>query len=84
MSSPLHRWWLWGCFAATLLASWAGGFGVSVTAVFIGIYLTGLVLIGRDEPGTDADPAAGADAGADADADAEPYPEDDDVNEGKL
>ena len=50
MNSRLHRWWLWGCFAALLLASWAGGFGVAVTAVFIGIYLTGLVLIGPDEP----------------------------------
>ena len=78
MNSRLHRWWLWGCFAALLLASWAGGFGVAVTAVFIGIYLTGLVLIGPDEPeaetveaieadetvvGTDeTDPTVGADA----------------------
>lgn len=55
MNSRLHRWWLWGCFAALLLASWAGGFGVAVTAVFIGIYLTGLVLIGPDEPEAGAD-----------------------------
>ena len=55
MNSRLHRWWLWGCFAALLLASLAGGFGVAVTAVFIGIYLTGLVLIGPDEPEAGAD-----------------------------
>ena len=58
MNSRLHRWWLWGCFAALLLASWAGGFGVAVTAVFIGIYLTGLVLIGPDEPEAEAEEAA--------------------------
>lgn len=83
--NSLHRWWLWGCFIATLLASWAGGFGVAVTAVFIGIYLTGLVLIGPDEPEA-AEPRSD-DVGEDVtggtaeeigeEADAEPYPEDD-------
>jgi len=34
---------------------------VAVTAVFIGIYLTGLVLIGPDEPEAEADETAVAD-----------------------
>lgn len=49
MHSKLHRWWLYSCFAAVLLAGWAGGFGVVLTAVFIGIYLIGMTLIGPDE-----------------------------------
>ena len=64
----MHRWWLFSCFAALLLASWAGGFGVAVTAVFIGIYLIGLVLIGPDEAESEA-------ADGFADEDAEPYPD---------
>ena len=84
MNSRLHRWWLWGCFGATLLASLVGGFGVSVAAVFIGIYLTGLVLIGPDEP--DAEVPHADDVGEDVtedvgeEADAEPYPEDDEAD----
>ena len=42
----LHRWWLYACCAAALLAGWAGGFSTVVTALFIAIYLTGAVLIG--------------------------------------
>jgi hypothetical protein len=84
MNSRLQRWWLWGCFVATLLASWAGGFGVTVTAVFIGIYLTGLVLIGPDEPAAEAvdvvdvvDAVEVVDVQDIAGEDAEPYPDDD-------
>ncbi len=83
MNSRLHRWWLWGCFAALLLASWAGGFGVAVTAVFIGVYLTGLVLIGPDEPEAGAVEGVGAvetDEGLGEDP-AEPYPDDSDSDE---
>ena len=50
MNSRLQHWWLWGCFIAVLLASWAGGFSPVVTAFFIAIYLTGAVLIGPVEP----------------------------------
>ena len=45
----LQRWWLAASVVATLLANWAGGFSLAVTAVFALIYLTGVVLIGRDE-----------------------------------
>lgn len=71
MNSRLHRWWLFSCFAALLLASWAGGFGVAVTAVFIGIYLIGLVLIGPDEPEAEGYETADEMAGEEA----EPYPD---------
>jgi ABC-type multidrug transport system permease subunit len=42
MESKFHRWWLGSCVAALLLASWAGGFSVAVTAVFVVVYLTGV------------------------------------------
>jgi len=45
----LQRWWLAASVVATLLANWAGGFSLAVTAVFALIYLTGVMLIGRDE-----------------------------------
>jgi hypothetical protein len=79
MNSRLHRWWLWGCFAALLLTSVAGGFGVAVTAVFIGIYLTGLVLIGPDEPEAEAGETDEAVEPVETDEvlgeDPEPYPD---------
>jgi hypothetical protein len=49
MHSEFQRWWLYSCFAAVLLAGWAGGFGVIFMLVFITIYLVGVVLIGPDE-----------------------------------
>jgi hypothetical protein len=49
MQSKFQRWWLYSCFAAVLLAGWAGGFGVIFMLVFITIYLVGVVLIGPDE-----------------------------------
>jgi hypothetical protein len=61
MQSKFHRWWLGSCVAALLLASWAGGFSVAVTAVFVVIYLTGVTLVGSDEEadiGLAAEPAA--------------------------
>lgn len=48
MESKFHRWWLFACVAALLLASWVGGFSVAVTAVFVVIYLTGVTLVGPD------------------------------------
>ena len=48
MASKFHRWWLGSCVAALLLASWAGGFSVAVTAVFVVVYLTGVTLVGPD------------------------------------
>ena len=53
MESKFHRWWLGSCVAALLLASWAGGFSVAVTAVFVVIYLTGVTLVGRDDEADD-------------------------------
>jgi hypothetical protein len=49
MESKFHRWWLFSCVAALLLASWVGGFSVAVTAVFVVIYLTGVTLVGPDD-----------------------------------
>ena len=49
MESKFHRWWLGSCVAALLLASWAGGFSVAVTAVFVVIYLTGVTLVGPED-----------------------------------
>lgn len=49
MESKFHRWWLGSCVAALLLASWAGGFSVAVTAVFVVIYLTGATLVGPED-----------------------------------
>jgi len=75
MESKFHRWWLGSCVAALLLASWAGGFSVAVTAVFVVVYLTGVTLVGPEdtadvglaavaespaEPGPDAAPAVEA------------------------
>jgi hypothetical protein len=58
----------------------AGGFGVAVTAVFIGIYLTGLVLIGPDEPEAEAVEAGEAVETVVAGEDpAEPYPDDEET-----
>lgn len=45
----LHRWWIAACVVALLLATWAGGFSLVASAVFVVIYLTGAMLIGRDE-----------------------------------
>lgn len=93
MASKFHRWWLGSCVAALLLASWAGGFSVAVTAVFIVIYLTGMTLVGPEDVAdiglaTDDRPAAEPTAAPvappepelqalDSDEDAEPYPDDD-------
>jgi hypothetical protein len=49
MESKFHRWWLGSCVAALLLASWAGGFSVAVTAVFVVVYLTGVTLVGPED-----------------------------------
>ena len=49
MESKFHRWWLGSCVAALLLASWAGGFSVAVTAVFVVVYLTGVALVGPED-----------------------------------
>lgn len=61
MHSKFHRWWLYSCFAAVLLAGWAGGFGVIFMLVFITIYLVGIVLIGPDEPDESTEDDAAAD-----------------------
>lgn len=60
MQSKLQRWWLYSCFAAVLLAGWAGGFGVIFMLVFITIYLVGVALIGPEEP---SDEPEGSQAG---------------------
>jgi len=93
MESKFHRRWLGSCVAALLLASWAGGFSVAVTAVFVVIYLTGVTLVGPEdvadvglavaespgEPGLGAVPAVEAQVVSQttADEDAEPYPDED-------
>ncbi len=55
MLSKFQRWWLYSCFAAVLLAGWAGGFGVMFMLVFITIYLVGVALIGPEEPADEPD-----------------------------
>jgi hypothetical protein len=55
MLSKFQRWWLYSCFAAVLLAGWAGGFGVIFMLVFITIYLVGVALIGSEEPADEPD-----------------------------
>ena len=55
MHSKLQRWWLYSCFAAVLLAGWAGGFGVIFMLVFITIYLVGVALIGPEETSDEPD-----------------------------
>ena len=42
----LQLWWLATCVVALILASWAGGFTVLITGVFIVIFLAGAALIG--------------------------------------
>ena len=89
MESKFHRWWLGSCVAALLLASWAGGFSVAVTAVFVVVYLTGVTLVGPEdvadvglaavaespeEPGPETAPAVESDALSEQDG--EPYPDD--------
>ena len=89
MESKFHRWWLGSCVAALLLASWAGGFSVAVTAVFVVVYLTGVTLVGPEdvadvglaavaespgEPGPDAAPAVASEVHSEQDG--EPYPDD--------
>jgi hypothetical protein len=91
MHSKFHRWWLGACVAALLLASWAGGFSVAVTAVFVVIYLTGVTLVGPEDEADiglasgyesliEPEPAMAVATAAvgTADDDAEHYPEDDD------
>lgn len=90
MASRFHRWWLGSCIVALLLASWAGGFSVAVTAVFVVIYLTGMTLVGpedeadiglaRDEPtgGPVVTPEPEPEP-LDHVEDAEPYPDDEDA-----
>jgi hypothetical protein len=89
MESKFHRWWLGSCVAALLLASWAGGFSVAVTAVFVVVYLTGVTLVGPEdvadvglaavaespeEPGLGAAPAVESEVHSEQDG--EPYPDD--------
>ncbi len=50
----LQGWWLAAFVIALLLASWAGGFSLVATFIFVVIYLTGATLIGRDEDTEDA------------------------------
>jgi hypothetical protein len=73
MQSKFQRWWLYSCFAAVLLAGWAGGFSVIVTAVFIVIYLVGVALIGADDEVTeDPEPSDEAAEPADDNSQTEP------------
>lgn len=72
MKSNFQRLWLYSCFAAVLLAGWAGGFGVIFMLVFITIYLVGVVLIGPDEPALTEEDGEPADEAA---GEAEPEPE---------
>lgn len=65
MQSKFQRWWLYACFTAVLLAGWAGGFSVIVTAVFIAIYLTGVALIGPDRTDDETEDDTNADTDAD-------------------
>ena len=89
MESKFHRWWLGSCVAALLLASWAGGFSVAVTAVFVVVYLTGVTLVGPEdiadvglaavaespeEPGPETAPTVESEVHSDQDG--EPYPDD--------
>ena len=72
MESKFHRWWLGSCVAALLLASWAGGFSVAVTAVFVVVYLTGVTLVGPED---EADVGlAGAESPAEPGSQAPPVP----------
>lgn len=48
MQSKFQRQWLYSCFAAAVLAGLAG-YSVIMTAVFIAIYLIGVVLIGPED-----------------------------------
>ncbi len=50
-SKRLHRWWLAACLVAVLLANLVGGVSLTVTAVFVVIYLTGVALIRDDGQG---------------------------------
>lgn len=74
MESKFHRWWLGSCVAALLLASWAGGFSVAVTAVFVVVYLTGVTLVGPDAE-ADVGLAAAEESPEEREAEAEPEPE---------
>lgn len=66
MQLTLHRRWLYACFAATVLTGLVSRFSVTVTAVFIVIYLVGAVLIGPAEAERDdADAEAGSASGTD-------------------
>lgn len=58
----LQGWWLAAGVVALLLASWAGGFSLVATFIFVVIYLTGATLIGRDEDTGDAGDAGDAEA----------------------
>ena len=40
-----QRWWLGACVVALVLATWAGGFSLLITGVFVVIFLTGAALI---------------------------------------
>lgn len=71
-SRQLRRRWLAACILAGLLANWAGGLSVVVTAVFVVIALTGFLLLGQSE--TVGQAVAG---GEPPDEDAEPRPDED-------
>jgi hypothetical protein len=72
MQLTLHRRWLYACLAAAVITGLVGRFSVTVTAVFIVIYLVGAALIGPAEA-EDADsmgatdPMDGSDSPAEAD-----------------
>lgn len=76
MMSNFQRLWLYSCFAAVLLAGWAGGFGVIFMLVFITIYLVGVVLIGPDGPElTEPDGEPSEETANEAEPDPPPEPE---------
>ncbi|MGI9123597.1 MAG: hypothetical protein ACR2JM_02440 [Mycobacterium sp.] len=66
-STRLQQRWAGACILALLLANWVGGFSVVVTAVFVVIYLTGMMLIGQDTA-----EVAVADPGTETELDTEP------------
>lgn len=54
---PHHSWWLSACLLGLGISTWAGGFNLGLTVMFVIIFAVGAVLMSQSEPDVQADDA---------------------------